>query len=253
MGPKSAVVILGVASAFAASLSATTASASSTAVPFSISTVPALSPAFSAGVSDYAVACPDHAKTRVTTIRLRTGRDRRQASSQRGANVQRAARRPASRSRSPAAGIRTSSVASPATSPLTSRPSRGLRRQRACSSRRRLSFTASAGNYIVIFDASRRAGVVVPRRQRSDRRKVLRAVDHRLGQRKLVSPRWRLRVPRARRRAPTHCRQREPRPSTSTTSNGFRTATTSGSSMYLATAWTSLGGASRRSPGSPTT
>jgi hypothetical protein len=67
MGRKSAVVILGVASAFAASFAGTTASASATAVPFSISTVPALSPTFSAAVSDYAVACPDHAKTRVST------------------------------------------------------------------------------------------------------------------------------------------------------------------------------------------
>jgi hypothetical protein len=61
------VAVIGVACALAAAPLATSAPASAASTPFGITTTPALSPAFSAGTTDYAVPCSGHPTTHVVT------------------------------------------------------------------------------------------------------------------------------------------------------------------------------------------
>ena len=67
MSRSAVVAVIGVACALAAAPLATSAPASAASTPFGITTTPALSPAFSAGTTDYVVPCAGQPATRVVT------------------------------------------------------------------------------------------------------------------------------------------------------------------------------------------
>ena len=67
MGRNGVVAVIGMACALAAAPLMTSAPASAASTPFGITSTPALSPAFSAGTTDYVVACAGHPTTRVVT------------------------------------------------------------------------------------------------------------------------------------------------------------------------------------------
>ena len=199
------VAVIGVACALAAAPLATSAPASAASTPFGITTTPALSPAFSAGTTDYVVACAGHPTTHVVTTGAGSV-DRRQAvpRPRRCASPSRARPVPPDHGRRslvlrPVPAVRLPEVhrdgdrhtpderVARDTGHVVERTARALRGR-----------VRRAG----------RAGVVVPRSQHAGRREVLRAVDHRLGQRQRVRDRRHLLLPWAQRRGEAHRRHR---------------------------------------------
>ena len=202
MHRNSFLVAIGVCSALAAPLAAATTPASAAGAAFTIVTSPPLSPSFSANTPNYAVACSGHATTHVTTTG--SGASVIGGKQQHGnADVQ-AHLVPGQALEITGGGHPYSVRCLPADFPKYTATIAGTPQTKGFLITPADVAQRAPRPLCRRVRRARRARVVVPGSQRAARREVLRAVDHRLGQRDCRGHRGNVRAPRPQRSTEAH-------------------------------------------------